>query len=349
VLPDPAGDGVGLEASMRIVALEEHFIAPALVRRIDPGVIARHGFPPGFGGQQEKQLADLGDLRLREMDEAGISVQVLSASHAGAYLLDGAEGIAFARDINDLLAKAIAAHPDRFSGFAHLPMRSPQAAADELERAVRELGFCGALIDGVTEGRFLDDPRFDPILARAEQLDVPIYLHPNLPPPSVREAYYGGLPGLSGFRLATAAWGWHSEVAIHVLRLVVSGTLDRHRKLKLIIGHMGEGLAAMLARSDRVLSQHVGHLTRSVAQTILDQVSITTSGLFSQPPLDVALAVFGIDRVMFSIDYPFSSNPTGRNFLDSLKMPPADLEKFAHGNADRLLKLSPGGGKNRKK
>jgi hypothetical protein len=329
---------------MRIVALEEHFTAPALLRRIDPDAIARHGFPPGFGAQLEKPLADLGDLRLREMDEAGITVQVLSASHAGADLLDGAEGVAFARDINDLLAKAIANHPDRFGGFAQLPMRSPQAAADELERTVRDLGFCGALINGVTEGRFLDDPRFDPILARAERLDVPIYVHPNLPPQSVREAYYSGLPGLSGFRLATAAWGWHSEVAIHVLRLVLSGTLDRHPKLRLIIGHMGEGLAAMMVRSDRTLADYVGHLTRSVAQTILDQVSVTTSGLFTQPPLDVALAVFGIDRVMFSIDYPYSSNRTGRNFLDTLKLPAADLEKFAHGNADRLLKLSPTGG-----
>jgi predicted TIM-barrel fold metal-dependent hydrolase len=329
---------------MRIVALEEHFTAPALLRRIDPDAIARHGFPPGFGAQLEKPLADLGDLRLREMDEAGITVQVLSASHAGADLLDGAEGVAFARDINDLLAKAIANHPDRFGGFAQLPMRSPQAAADELERTVRDLGFCGALINGVTEGRFLDDPRFDPILARAERLDAPIYVHPNLPPQSVREAYYSGLPGLSGFRLATAAWGWHSEVAIHVLRLVLSGTLDRHPKLRLIIGHMGEGLAAMMVRSDRTLADYVGHLTRSVAQTILDQVSVTTSGLFTQPPLDVALAVFGIDRVMFSIDYPYSSNRTGRNFLDTLKLPAADLEKFAHGNADRLLKLSPTGG-----
>jgi predicted TIM-barrel fold metal-dependent hydrolase len=329
---------------MRIVALEEHFTAPALLRRIDPDAIARHGFPPGFGAQLEKPLADLGDLRLREMDEAGITVQVLSASHAGADLLDGAEGVAFARDINDLLAKAIANHPDRFGGFAQLPMRSPQAAADELERTVRALDFCGALINGVTEGRFLDDPRFDPILARAERLAAPIYVHPNLPPQSVREAYYSGLPGLSGFRLATAAWGWHSEVAIHVLRLVLSGTLDRHPKLRLIIGHMGEGLAAMMVRSDRTLADYVGHLTRSVAQTILDQVSVTTSGLFTQPPLDVALAVFGIDRVMFSIDYPYSSNRTGRNFLDTLKLPAADLEKFAHGNADRLLKLSPTGG-----
>jgi uncharacterized protein len=324
---------------MRVVALEEHFNVPALVRRIDPDAIARHGFPPGFGDPLAKPLSDLGDGRIADMDASGITVQVLSATGPGAYLLDGAAGVAFARDINDVLGKAVAAHPQRLAGFAHLPMCSPQAAADEFERTVRDLGFCGALINGLTDERFLDDPRFEPILARAEALDVPIYLHPNLPPPSVREAYYGGLPGLSGFRLATAAWGWHSETAIHVLRLVVSGTLDRHPKLKLIIGHMGEGLAAMLVRSNNILAGETKHLSRSVAQTILDQVWVTTSGLFTEPPLDVLLDVFGIDRVMFSIDYPYSTNRTGRDFLDKLEMPAADFEKFTHGNADRLLKL----------
>ncbi len=330
---------------MRIVTLEEHFIVPSLVRRIDPDAIIKRGFPPGFGAPLEKQLADLDSLRIAEMDEAGITVQVLSASGAGADLLDGNEGIAFARDINDVLGKAIAAHPDRLAGFAHLPVRSPQAAADELERSVRDLGFCGALINGTTEGRFLDDARFEPILARAEQLDVPIYVHPNLPPPSVREAYYQGLPGDTGFRLSMAAWGWHSEVAIHVLRLVVSGALDRHPRLKVIIGHMGEGLPAMLVRADKALSGDVRHLKRSVAQTIHDQVWVTSSGLFTWPPLEIALAIFGPDRVLFSIDYPYSSNRQGRDYLDGLKLPAADLEKFAHGNADRLLKLKPGGAK----
>ncbi len=329
---------------MRVVALEEHFTVPALVRKIDPDVIARHGFPPGFHSSLGGKMSDLGAARLADMDEASITMQVLSPSGPGADLLDGGKGIAFARSINDHLAKAIALHPDRLAGFAHLPMRTPEAAADEFERAVRDLGFCGALINGLTQDRFLDDPRFDPILARAVQLDVPIYLHPNLPPQSVREAYYGGLPGLTGFRLASASWGWHSETAIHVLRLVVSGTFDRHRKLKLIVGHMGEGLAAMLVRADKTLADHVGHLSRSVAQTILDQVWVTTSGLFTKPPLDVALAVFGIDRVMFSIDYPIASNRVARNFFDSLTLPPADMEKFAHGNADRLLKLLPAAG-----
>jgi uncharacterized protein len=324
---------------MRIVALEEHFDVPSLVRKIDPDAIARFGFPLGSGGPLAAKLSDLGALRLSEMDEAEITVHVLSASGPGANLLEGDEGIAFARDINDILGKAVAAHPDRFAGFAHLPTNSPEASADELERTVRDLGFCGALINGVTGGRFLDDARFAPILARAEALDVPIYLHPGLPPREVFHAYYDGLPGSTGFRLSTSAWGWHSETAIHVMRLVLSGALDRHPKLKLIIGHMGEGLAAMMVRSDKILTPEAPYLKRSVQQTILDQVWVTTSGLFTVPPLETLLAVFGPDRVLFSIDYPYSTNRTGRDFIDTLKLPAADLEKFAHGNADRLLKL----------
>lgn len=327
---------------MRIVALEEHFTVPSAVRKIDPAEIKKRGFPSPHGMGPEKLLADLGAGRLADMDASGVTVQVLSVSGPGAELVDGADGVALAREMNDVLGGAVAEHPDRFAGFAHLPMRSPEAAADELERCIRELGFCGALVNGLTQDRFLDDPRFEPILARAEALDVPLYVHPSLPPEAVRKAYYDGLPGNTGFMLSIAGWGWHSETAIHVLRLVLSGELERHPKLKVIIGHMGEGLAAMLVRSDGVLSRDIPHLTRTVGRTILDQVLVTTSGLFTRPPLDVLLAVFGIDRVMFSIDYPFSANKLGRDFLDTLKLPAADLDKLAHGNADRLLKLSAG-------
>src|ERR1700722_9331734 len=326
---------------MRIVALEEHFAIPAIIRKIGSDAIARRGFPIGRWKAPDRQLADLGAERLGDMDQAGITVQVLSASGPGADLVDGAEGVSVARDMNDVLARAIAARPDRFAGFAHLPMRSPQAAADELERAVGELGFRGAMINGMTQDCFLDDARFDVILSRAERLGVPIYLHPNLPPESVRKAYYDDLPGITGFLLSAPAWGWHSELAIHVLRLVLSGALDRHPGLKLIVGHMGEGLPAMLARCDQMFGGEIAHLTRSVSTTILDQVSITTSGLFTLPPFELALAVFGIDRILFSIDYPYSSNRQGMEFLEALRLAPVDLDKLAHGNADRLLRLSP--------
>ena len=329
---------------MRVVALEEHFAVPASIRKIDPEAIVRRGFPVGRWRGPDQQLADLGTGRLAEMDQAGITVQVLSASGPGADLVDGAEGVSWAREMNDVLARAVSEHPDRLAGFAHLPMRSPQAAADELERAVCELGFRGALINGMTQDLFLDDARFDPMLSRAERLGVPIYLHPNLPPEAVRKAYYDNLPGITGFLLSAPAWGWHAEVAIHVLRLVLSGTLDRHPGLQLIIGHMGEGLPAMLARCDQFFEGATAHLARSVGRTVLDQVSVTTSGLFTLPPFEVALAVFGIDRILFSVDYPYSSNLQGQDFLAGLALAPADLEKLAHGNADRLLKLSPARG-----
>jgi len=331
---------------MRVVALEEHFTVPSLVRRISPEAIARRGFAPRklLPGRVNplELLPEIGEKRLASMDEAGISVQVLSTSGPGADLVDGSEGVEIARGMNDALAEAIARHPTRFAGFAHLPMRDPDAAAKELERSVKSLGFRGVLINGTTEDRFLDDARFEPILAAAESLDVPVYVHPHLAPAAVRAAYYSNLPESAGVMLEAAGWGWHSETAIHVLRLVLAGTLDRHPKLKLIIGHMGEGLPAMLARCDQVFEAFVQHLSRPISRTLLDQVWLTTSGMFTEPPFRAALLTFGIDRVMFSVDYPYAPNERGRAFLRALSLAPADLAKLAHGNADRLLGLEAG-------
>jgi predicted TIM-barrel fold metal-dependent hydrolase len=204
---------------------------------------------------------------------------------------------------------------------------------------VRQLGFCGALINGTTEGRFLDHPSYESLLAAAVELDVPIYIHPNIPPAAVREAYYSGLePGASRV-ISTAGWGWHSEVAIHLLRLVLAGTLDKHRKLKVIIGHMGEMLPVMFDRIDKVSSLDIDHLQRTITRTIQDQVWITTSGVFTAPPFVAALQTFGIDRIMYSVDYPFAPNQAGKRFLDSISLSPADMAKLCHGNADALLKL----------
>jgi uncharacterized protein len=330
---------------MRIVALEEHFSIQEIVQRIDPEAIRRRGFPPPdtpWGPMSRaRDLYDLGLNRLADMDAAGITVQVLSLSGPGADLLAPTESIALAKDINEALARIIERHPGRYAGFAHLPMTAPEQAAEELQHAVTRLGFCGALVNGSTEGRFLDDPRFAPILARAESLGVPLYLHPGIPTKPVREAYYDGLPGHLSFQLAIAGWGWHAETAVHVLRLVLSGTLDRHPRLQLIIGHMGEGLPAMLDRCDQILGAEAQRfLQRSVSRTILDQVHVTTSGLFTLPPFLALLHSFGADRILFSVDHPFSRNAEARAFLDHLPVSPADREKIAHGNADRLLKLS---------
>ncbi|HUB46208.1 MAG TPA: amidohydrolase family protein [Acetobacteraceae bacterium] len=329
---------------MRTVALEEHFTVPDLVRQIDPAAVIRRGFPPPstpWGPmRQVERLADAGAARLQDMNAAGITVQVLSVSGPGADVAPAKEAPALARAFNDALARIVAAHPDRYAGFAHLPMTAPEAAADELERSIKELGFCGVLVNGLTEDRFLDDPRFAPVLARTESLGVPLYLHPGIPPEPVRRAYYDGLPEPLSFMLSIAGWGWHAEVAVHVLRLVLSGTLDRYPRLQLIIGHMGEGLPAMLDRCDQVFGRAPAEvLKRRPSQAIRDQVHVTTSGFFSLPPFEALLHTFGADRIMFSVDYPFSENATGRAFLDSLPVSPVDREKIAHGNADRLLKL----------
>ena len=329
---------------MRIVALEEHFTVPKIVSRIDPAAIRRRGFPgPDFVWAQttkRNELADLGEARIADMDASGITVQVLSVAGPGADLVPGEAGIALARDYNNALAEAVARHPDRYRGFAHLPLLAPEAAADELERAVKQLGFHGVLVNGATDGRFLDDPSFDPILERAAALDLPIYIHPGIPAELVRNAYYDGLPGNFSFTMALSAWGWHAETAIHTLRLVLSGALDRHPRLKIVIGHMGEALPFMLDRIDETTANEAkARLRRSVKQTILDQVWITTSGFFTMAPFMAALMTFGADRILFSVDYPFASNARARGFLDALPVSAADREKIAHGNADWLIRL----------
>jgi hypothetical protein len=324
---------------MRVIALEEHVQFPFVKQRIGEARLQSQGVPAGGSGH-EPLLADTGEGRIAAMDAAGISLQVLSSSPPGADLVDGEDGVHLASAINDHLSNAVRAHPDRFAAFAHLPMRSPEAAADELERRVRDQGFVGAMINGMTDDLFLDDHRFAPLLAKAEQMDVPIYLHPNMPPSAVRRTYYSNLPGHSGDLLASAGWGWHSETAIHVLRLAFAGTFDRHPKLKLIIGHMGEMLPVMLARIEDMSHVDINQ-KQSMTKTILDHVRITTSGVFTQAPFIAAMMTFGIDRIMFSVDYPYSTNEKGRAFLQALVVSDADKAKIAYANAERLLTRLP--------
>jgi uncharacterized protein len=332
---------------MRTVALEEHFSLLDVGGMQPPPrpPIAIEAMPAAVRNAGDK-INDL-DQRLADMDRHGISVQVLSRAGISrgpsAEMFEDAEAIVFAKTYNDLLAKKVAEHPHRLAAFAHLAASVPEAAADELERAVVECGFKGALISGMIRGRFLDDAKFAPLLSRAQKLDVPLYLHPGAPSAEIRKAYYfyeGSFPQKVALGLSTFAWGWHYETALHVMRLAVSGTLDKYPRLNLIVGHMGECLPFMLARCEHEFGSDLSYLSRSLSKTLTDQVYITSAGLFTNPPFLAALQTFGIDRLMFSVDYPYSSNAMGRSFLDNLPLSPADLEKFAHGNADRLLKLT---------
>ena len=320
---------------MRVIALEEHFWTLAIAAAIG----ALRNPDAGPDSPLGADLADLGERRIAAMDASGIDLQVISHTTPGVQHLDAASAVPLAREANDVLAPAVRKHPDRFAGFATLPTSDPSAAADELERAVGELGFLGAMVNGHTAGRFLDDRAFAPLLERFEHLDVPLYMHPTEPVPAVREAYYEGFAPAVTWFLSAAAWGWHSETALHVLRMVLGGVFDRHPGLRVVIGHMGEMLPFMLQRIDDNLPPRATGLDRLPSEYVLDHVHITNSGLFSVPPLMCALAVFGIERLLFSVDWPYAPNEEGRRLLDEAPLSPDDLELFAHANAERVLGL----------
>jgi predicted TIM-barrel fold metal-dependent hydrolase len=326
---------------MRIVTLEEHVSFPEMTKLI-PDKISKDIKTSPVALQMMPKLADISGERLKSMDDTGITMQVLSIENTDANLLDPKSAPEFVRQYNDLLAEKIADHSKRFGAFAHLPMTAPMAAADELERTVKAYNFRGAMIRGLTNGDFLDHPKFAPIFERAEKLSIPIYIHPGVPPKIIQDAYYSNVGNKTGLMEAVACWGWgwHSETAIQVLRLLAAGTFDKYPKLKIVIGHMGEMLPMMWVRSDRAFKPGAGgDNQRTLADTFHEQVHITTSGFFTQPPLQIAVDTFGIDNIMLSIDYPFSTNQMGIDFLNSIKLPQDQIEKIAHKNADKLLNL----------
>jgi uncharacterized protein len=321
---------------MRTITLEEHFSTPEFLAAMEK--VWRDDPIMAMWNAVRDKLFEVGKGRIADMDAAGIDIQVLSQS-GGLDKLKPGIATALAHDTNDFLAATVQAHPDRFAAFATLALQEPEKAAFEFERCVRQLKFKGALVNGTCGGLFLDHQRFTPLFETAQALDVPIYLHPGPPPSVIRKAYFEGLPEPSGFILSTAGWGWHVEAGLHVLRLIVSGLFDRFPKLRIIIGHMGEALPYYMVRSDAFLAKSTSHLKRRVSEYFHEHFYVTTSGCFSLPPFLCALQVVGADRTLFSVDYPYDSNLSGRAFLDALPVSAEDLAKISHGNAERLLKL----------
>ena len=331
---------------MRTIGLEEHYATEAFMegpgRRLKEQAEAARAHPKVAASfaRLVEGLCDLGEGRIAAMDAAGVDVQVLSLTSPGVEQLGAAEAVDLAREVNDVLAGAVRRHSGRLAGFAALPTPAPEAAADELERTVGEHGFVGALVNGHTEGRYLDDRFFWPVLERAEALGVPIYLHPTPPPPAVVEASYGGAfaPGVAE-GLATAAWGWHVETATHVLRLVLGGAFDRFPGLQVVVGHLGEGLPFFLPRLELALPRELTRLDRPVGGYLRENVHYTFGGFnWTQAFLDLVLQV-GAERIMFSTDYPYASMGEARAFLERLPVGPADREKISRGNAEHLLGL----------
>ena len=318
-----------------VIALEEHYWDRELA-----GHFKERGPEMRVPALQER-LFDLDALRLKEMDEAGIDFQVLSHGAPATQRLDPASAVSLSKQVNDRLHAAINRHPARFAGFAVLPTAEPKAAADELERAVTKLGFKGAMVHGLTAvdgaNLFLDDKRFWPIFERAQALDVPVYMHPAVPHKAVIEAYYKDyleqFPGLM-----TAAWGFTVEAATQGIRLVLSGVFEKYPRLKIILGHLGESLPFSLWRIDMTLARQ-GNRPTPFRDTFREHFWITTSGNFSTPALLCSVMEMGVERILFSIDYPFVPNGPGPKWMETVPLSAEDKTRILSGNAKRLLKL----------
>ncbi|MBV9132802.1 MAG: amidohydrolase [Chloroflexi bacterium] len=315
-----------------VIALEEHYADPAVLARTEGG---------GRGGRMGAlldRLTDLGDVRLGEMDAAGIDFQVLSHAPSAIQQLDGTESRQLARDANDRLHDAVDRNPERFAAFAALPTTDPQAAADELERTVSQLGFKGAMIHGRSRGEeFHDLRKFWPIYERAQHLDVPIYIHPGPPHPAMAAAYYNDYLQDHPF-LSSAAWGFTIDTATQVVRMILSGLFDAYPRLKVIVGHLGEGIPYLVDRIDESLNRPGGKPI-AFKSIFSNHFWVTTSGHFSTPALMCALMEMGIDRILFSVDWPYVENQPGMDWMQTIPLSAEDREKMLNGNARRLLKL----------
>jgi 2,3-dihydroxybenzoate decarboxylase len=313
----------------QIIAIEEHYWDTELAAHFS-------GVEAGRGDRTEQRISSMGALRLSEMDKAGIDMQVLSHGPPAVQKLPAAIAVPIAARVNDRLAAQVAANPARFAAFATLPTSDPEAAADELERAVG-IGFKGAMIHGMSMGKFIDRKEFWPIFARAEKLDVPIYLHPALPQAGVMDAYFSDY--VNDFPLVVRpAWGYTVETATQAIRLILSGVFDAHPKLKIILGHLGETLPFLIWRIDQALKRP-GQKVVNFREVFINNFWITTSGFFSTPALLCCVTEMGVDRVLFAVDWPYVDNGPGVQWIDGVPLCEDEKAKILSGNAKRLLRI----------
>lgn len=317
---------------MKKITLEEHFLAPGL--QFSSAIAGL--LNPNFAAQMASKMSDIEQYRLPEMDRNGIDMQVLSLPPGLQMEKDAATAVKIAKHANDSFAEIVRKHPTRFAGLAALPLQNPEAAADELERSVKQLGLKGAMINGHTHGEIIDEQKFWIVWERAEALQVPIYLHPGSTPPTQVNRIYEGYPELLG-----PTWNWGVEMGTYALRLIFSGLFDTFPKTTLILGHMGEMLPFILWRLDSraKISPGTRTIKKLPSQYIKENIVITTSGQFAPEPLLCSLITLGADRILFAVDYPFESTEEGVRFIETAPISDGDKEKICHLNAEKLLSL----------
>jgi len=338
---------------MKIIDLENHFFTNDYIRylrrrKVPPreteekdGLTMWYNdvlcSPRGF--EMENKLLDLGEVRLKEMDEKGITIQALSLSPPGVQCFEPGDGTAWARKVNDELAKVIRRHPDRFVGLACIAPQSPNEAADELERAVSELGMKGVNIESHARNEYLDRKKYWPIFERAEKLDVPIYLHPEIPSTSILQGYAEDY----GFELAGPPHGYGADLALHSMRLIYSGLFDKYPKLKMIVGHMGEGLPYWLTRMDaywiKPWKGKKPRIEKRPSDYVKANFTITISGVFFVPAFLCAYLGLGADRIAFAVDYPYERTEEAVRFIKEAPISEVDKERICYLNAAKLLKI----------
>jgi gamma-resorcylate decarboxylase len=320
-------------ASTGKIALEEHFGLPESANYAGKDLSTE---------QDRANFFDLGSRRIADMDRGGIEICILSLGAPGVQAVpDASKAVQLARRANDFLAESVAKNPKRLKGFAALPLQDPQAAAQELTRCIKDLGFSGALVNGFSQvgdadsAVFYDLPQFRSFWATVQQLDVPLYLHPRFPLATRQQAYEGHA------WLAGSPWGFAVDTSTHALRLMGSGLFDEYPKLKIILGHMGEGLPFGIWRVDHRNSRGTvkPQAKLPMAHYLRENFYITTSGNFRTPALMDVIQEVGVDRVLYSVDYPFEDVVEAKDWFDQTTLSDSDRVKIARGNAQKLFRL----------
>ncbi|OOF57354.1 amidohydrolase [Rodentibacter myodis] len=336
---------------MKLICVEEHILDPNMAKATMPQVLQQAPYLLDWGKrvqdgnnpdrsrpQIEKNALinpkgmEFDINRLADMDAANIDMQVLSVGGFPQFA-----PLEMHRQVNDNLAAAIKKHPNRFAAMATLPWAEPEQAIQELEQAVNQLGLKGALLNGRPSEDFLDHPRYEKLLAKFSELNVPLYLHPGIPVPAVQQAYYGGFDDEVTARLSMFGWGWHNEAGIHLLRLMLSGAFDRNPNLQIISGHWGEMLPFYLQRLDDSLPQAATGLKRSLIETFKQQVFVSPSGMLTLPHFQFIYDLVGAERILFSVDYPYQTLDGVRDFIEKLPISQQEKELIAHRNAEKLF------------
>ena len=332
---------------MKMITVEEHIVSEELFQK----TMELHD----FGMDEERmeffrkratadgKLTEVEEYRLPFMDKTGVDIQVLSYVNLNTTGLESDERLKLCMQANDFLKEQVDKHPDRFAAFACLPLWDVEASCRELERCVKDYGFKGALVQGKFEGHFLDEKIFYPIFEKASELDVPIHFHPSMPVQEIQEYYYTSHDGSWSEEVAnefgSTAIGWHLDIGLQVIRMILTGVFDKLPNLKFITGHWGEGMIEMLDRMDYMLPKSMTGLNKDISEYYKEHMYVTPSGIESPINLEAVTKYMGADHVIWAVDYPFLMNDTVVDFLMNSDLTDEEKELISHKNAEKLFKM----------